>query len=356
MLDENFKNELLAFLSKEDVELLEQDVVSIINKFPLDAPKKKNYFNILINIFLRYRTQSSDVKDIVSLPLLEIGSNPKEITLKQNKIKYNFFEFKNLDSYFSESDLTNLDKYFNVISNSVEDAIYSIDFSRNSLEQRVSQAINSQKSKVLDFDGIFYSYINVSMSLDKNEMNFPAKKDNDEVIERIYSMIRFYAWSKSSLTWNEFLSSDKEIELLADHYQALQWFLDGYLKRSTPFNVYSPKRYGQYMEAVKTGDYKTYKKRIESVLDFTSTLINQIKDIYSLLNNSPFAVQKENRSNLFEIFKKVIGLQFSQSQSESFNLEGITQHFKNLKSIFSELDLSLEEFYSLNLQILLIHC
>ena len=61
MFDENFKNELLAFLPKEDVEIIEQDITNIINKFPLDTPKKRNYLNILLNVFLRYRTHSSEI-------------------------------------------------------------------------------------------------------------------------------------------------------------------------------------------------------------------------------------------------------------------------------------------------------
>ena len=348
LFEEKFKTELLAFLSQEDVDLLEKDVVSIINKFPLDVPKKKNYLNILINIFLRYRTQSSDINDIVKMPLLEIGSNPKEITLRQNKTKINFLEFKNIIQYFSQSDLTNLEKYFHAINIHVADNIGTIEFSKNSLEQRVSKSINDIKEKVFDIDGIFYHYIRVSLEPDKNDLSFPEKKDNDEVLDLIDNMIRFYAWSRSSLAWNAYVSNDREIDSISDHYQALQWFLDGYLKRSTPFNAYSPKRYSQYIEALKSRDFKQYNKRINDVFTFTQSLILQIKNIYSLLNNSPFAVQKENRSNLFEIFKKVIGLQFSQEDRSSYSVEGISDHFKTLKTIFIDLGLSTEEFYDLN--------
>ena len=347
MFENNFKDELMAFLPKEEVELLEADVTSVINKFPLDIPKKKNYLNILINIFLRYRTQNLNIQEITKLPLLEIGSNPKEVTLKQNRIKINFLEFKNIDNFFSQLDITNLDKYFTAISQSVVDTLDVIDFSKNSLEHRVSIAINEQQSKIFDLEGIFYTYINTSLVLDKNDMFFPEKKENDEVLEKIYSIVRYYAWTRSSLAWNEFVSSEREITSLSDHYQALQWFLDGYLKRSTPFNVHSPNRYDQYMESLKNGEYKQ-KKRVTEVFNFTSLLVDHIKDIYTLLNNSPFAVQKENKSNLFDIFKRVIGLQFTQSDDTNLSLEDITNLFKSLKIIFSELDLSLEEFYELN--------
>ena len=164
----------MAFLPKEEVELLEADVTSVINKFPLDIPKKKNYLNILINIFLRYRTQNLNIQEITKLPLLEIGSNPKEVTLKQNRIKINFLEFKNIDNFFSQLDITNLDKYFTAISQSVVDTLDVIDFSKNSLEHRVSIAINEQQSKIFDLEGIFYTYINTSLVLDKNDMFMPG--------------------------------------------------------------------------------------------------------------------------------------------------------------------------------------
>lgn len=347
MFEEKFKNELLTFLPKEDVELIENDFETIINKFPLDA-KKKNYLNILINIFLRYRTQINEPKDIVNKALFQIGLNPKEITIKQNKMKISALEFKNTDFYFTKTDLVFLDKFFNSISFSVTDSTNAIDFTKGSIEQRLSYAINEHPERIFDINGIFYSYINVSLETVKNEMVFPEKMKNDEVIEKVYSMIRFYAWVRSSLSWSSYVTSGKDVESIAENYQALQWFLDGYIKRSTPFNSHSPKRYMQYLETIKAGDANQHKKRIDDIFNFTSILINNVKEIYSLLSNAPFAIQKENKSNLFDIFAKVIGLQFTQTNNYSFTVQSVVDFYKTLQTIFFELNLSTEEFYELS--------
>ena len=347
MFEEEFKTELLTFLSKDDVELVVEDVTSIINKFPLDAPKKKNYLNILLNVFLRYRINlMNEVSEIVKLPLLEIGSNPKEIVLKQNRTKINFLEFKNIDKFFVKSDLTNLDKFFREISFNLGTSARAIDFSKNSREQRMSHEINNFAEQIFDLEGFFYTYVDANLETDNDTYYLPDRKKNDEVLEKLQDMIRFYAWGRSSLAWSEYLSSDREIQSLADNYQSLQWFYDGYYKRSTPFNVHSPKRYGQYLDTIKSGEQT--KKRVSEVFEFTDTIIEKIKDIYSLLNNSPFAVQKENKSNIFELFKEIINLQNILIEKDSLSLDKIVTLFNTLKGIFTDLNFSLEEFYSLN--------
>ena len=142
MITETFKTELLTYLSYKDVEFIIEDINALLAKFNPD--KKKNYLHILANIFLRYRTQISDIDAIASQKIIE----PKEIVFKQDKEKIETIEVENIEQCFTTIDLSFFEKYFSAITYATPEHIPVIDFTRNSIEQNLSHAINSNDKKI----------------------------------------------------------------------------------------------------------------------------------------------------------------------------------------------------------------
>ena len=85
---------LRNFFTEAEINIIISDVNNLELYFPLNDKKDtKNYLNILINVFIKYRVECTDISSLSSHPILTYGKDFSSSIVSDNNSSFEVINF-----------------------------------------------------------------------------------------------------------------------------------------------------------------------------------------------------------------------------------------------------------------------
>lgn len=336
------------FLTEAEINLIISDINNLEIYFPLGKSKSKNYLNILVNVFMKYRVECLDISALSGYSLLNYGSDFNSNIVGDKSSSYEILEFKNkIDSdltYISESSFK---QFYQSIASSVPE-LDKVDIISTDSPDYILNTTLSSASKSHDFGFASYFQINLKEKSKKNIL--PDKIPTKSLLDGIERCLRYYTYNLIFKSWNyTYLSVyNKNFDLsklseLKRAYFILEWFFTNYNGKINFFHIQTSNNFREWVEYCSTGVFNTFEQPIASKIEFNTILVEKSKIILSLLSSEPFCASEACiDSILYDVLNYFIQKSPLNELSNVASFEIIISYYEHLELLFKQLDINFE--------------
>ena len=336
------------FLTEAEISIIISDINKLEVYFPLDNNKSKNYLNILVNVFMKYRVECLDISALSSYSLLTFGSDFISKVVGDKSSSFELIEFKTkLNSDLEIISESRYKQFFQSIAFSTPE-LEKVDIISSNSPDFILNNILSSPSQSHDFG--FASYFQIHY-VEKSKGNFlPDRIPTKTLMDGIERCLQYYTYHLIFKSWNFTYSTiyNKNFELskISDLKRAhfiLEWFFTGFHENRNFFHLQISNNFREWVEFCQTGVFNTFDKPLSSKLQFNQVLVERFQKLQSLLSTEPFCSSGTCfDKDVTELMSYFIEKSPLNDLSSVTSYEIILDYYEHLEQLFKFLDLNFE--------------